>query len=276
MDYRAKESQFWSNRTAACSGNSKRLWKSISSVLLRDRNASMQPSPEVTADRLAKFFADKVEGVRAATENAAAPTYTPHTGQQLTGFREVSIGEVRKFILHSPPKTCVLDPLPTSVLRDVVDVLIPFIHVMCNASLREGHLPSSQKAAVIIPIPKKANADSDELKNYRPISNLTFISKVVERIVAEQITKHLNESNLMPPLQSAYRSHHSTETAVTKVLSDILDATDARKVTLLGLLDLSAAFDTVDHSILLQRLRVSFGVDGIAHAWIRSFLTNRN
>jgi hypothetical protein len=158
-----------------------RDWTSISSVLLRDRSASMQPSQEVTADRLAKFFVDKVEGVRAATENAAAPMYMPHTGQQLTGFSEVSIEEVRKFILHSPPKTCVLDPLPTSVLRDVVDVLTPLIHVMCNASLREGHLPSSQKAAVITPIPRKANADSNELKNYKPIQNLTFISKVIER-----------------------------------------------------------------------------------------------
>jgi hypothetical protein len=122
---------------------------------------------------------------------------------------------------------------------------------------------------------KKSNADPDVLKNYRPISNLTFISKVIERIVAETVTRHLNKSNLMPPLQSAYRSHHSTETAVVKVLSDILDAVDAGKVTLLGLLDLSAAFDTVDHSILLQRLQTSFGMDGKALGWIGSFLTGR-
>lgn len=77
---------------------------------------------------------------------------------------------------------------------------------------------------------------------------------VIERIVAEQVTRHLNISNLMPPLQSAYRCHHSTETAVVKVLSDILDAVDIGKVTLLGLLDLSAAFDTVDHGILLRRV----------------------
>ena len=273
--YRVKESQFWSNRIAASSGNSKKLWKSISSVLLRDRCASMEPSPEVTADRLAQFFTDKVDGVRAATANATPPTFTPHTGQRLTGFQEVSIEDVRRVLLHSPPKTCVLDPLPTSVLRDLVDVLLPFIHVMCNASLKEGHLPSSQKAAIVTPILKKVNADPDELKNYRPISNLTFISKVIERIVAEQITRHLNEANLMPPLQSAYRCHHSTETAVMKVLSDILDAMDARKVSLLGLLDLSAAFDTVDHGILLRRLQTSFGIDRLPLDWIRSFLTDR-
>jgi hypothetical protein len=176
---------------------------------------------------------------------------------------------------HSPPKTCVLDPLPTQVLLDVVDVLLPFIWVMCNASLREGQLPASQKVAVVTPILKKQNADPDDLRNYRPISNLTFISKVIERLVAEQITRHLLEANLMPPLQSAYRSHHSTETALMKVMSDILDAADLSQVTLLGLLDLSAAFDTVDHSILLQRLHTSFGVDGVVLGWIRSFLSGR-
>jgi len=118
-------------------------------------------------------------------------------------FQEVSMEDVRRVLMHSPPKTCILDPLPTKVLRDVVDVLLPFIWVMCNASLREGQLPTSQKVAVVTPVLKKPNADPDDLKNYRPISNLTFTSKVIERLVAEQITRHLNEANLMPPLQSA-------------------------------------------------------------------------
>ena len=122
---------------------------------------------------------------------------------------------------------------------------------------------------------KKANADPDEPKNYRPISNLTFMSKVVERIVVIQITRHLDDAELMPPLQSAYRRHHSTETAVMKVLSDVFDAVDSRKVTLLGLLDLSAAFDTVDHDILLKRLQTFFSVAGLALEWFRSFLTGR-
>jgi hypothetical protein len=273
--YQTKENQYWSQRIAANSGNPKKLWKSLSSVLLRDRNTSMPPSPQVTADRLAQFFVDKVDGVRDATQNAAPPTFTSHVGQRLKSFQEVSVEDVRRILMKSPPKTCVLDPMPTSVLRDLVDVLLPFICAMCNASLREGHLPVSQKVAVITPILKKSNADPDDPKNYRPISNLTFISKVIERIVAEQVTRHLNEANLMPPLQSAYRPNHSTETALTKVLSDILEAADMTKVTLLGLLDLSAAFDTVDHGILLQRLQTSFGVDGTVLGWFKSFLTGR-
>jgi len=80
----------------------------------------------------------------------------------------------------------------------------------------------------------------------------------------------------MPPLQSAYRRNHSTETALMKVVSEILNAADIRKVTLLGLLDLSAAFDTVDHVILLRRLEVSFDLGGSVLEWFRSFLTNRS
>ena len=89
---------------------------------------------------------------------------------------------------------------------------------MCNSSLSEG----SQKAANITPVWKKSNMDQDDAKNYQPISNLTFNSKVIERIVAEQMKKHLVDSNSMPPLQSAYRAGHST--ALMKFISDIINA----------------------------------------------------
>ena len=121
---------------------------------------------------------------------------------------------------------------------------------MCNASLREGLLPATQKMAIIIPVVKKFVLDPEEPQNYRPISNLTFVSKVIEQIVANQLKAHLTDNDLMPSVQSAYCQGHSMETAVLKVISDIIDAADTQKVTLLGLLDMSAAFDTVDHKLL--------------------------
>ena len=117
--------------------------------------------------------------------------------------------------------------------------------------------------------------DPGELKNYRPVSNLTFVSKIVEKLVAEQLIEFLQSNGLMPRLQSANRRHHSTETALLRVMSDLLRAADSRRVTLLGLLDLSAAFDCVDTEILLERLRRAFGVDSLALQWIRSFLVDR-
>ena len=104
---------------------------------------------------------------------------------------------------------------------------------------------------------------------------LSFLSKVIERIVAEQFTAYLRANDLLPHFQSAYRRHHSTETALLRVLSDICAATDRQSVTLLGLLDLSATFDCVNHDILVARLQQSFGICGVALTWIQSFLHGR-
>ena len=91
-------------------------------------------------------------------------------------------------------------------------------------------------------------------ENYQPISNLAFVSKICEKTVAVQFTNHLRKNSLMEPFQSAYRANHSTETALLRVFNDILRSMDQQKVTILVLLDLSAAFDKVDHNILLHRL----------------------
>ena len=97
---------------------------------------------------------------------------------------------------------------------------------------------------------KKANLDVNNASSYHPISNLSVLSKVLERLVVRQLTSE----DLLPTLQSGFRAGHSTETAVLRVLSDIIQAVDRGDVAALVLLDLSAAFDTVDHDILLQRL----------------------
>ena len=202
--------------------------------------------------------------------------FTKLTDASFTSFQHCSMEDVRRFLIQSPPKSSSLDPLPTFILREFLDELLPFIHTMCNVSMQHGVLPESQKAAIVTPILKKYDLDPDDVRNYRPISNLTFLSKVIERIVASQLTGYLQENKLFPDHQSAYRQGHSTETALLKIFSDILDAADLGQVTLLGLLDLSAAFDTVDHDILLTRLQVSYGVKGSALAWIASFIQHRS
>jgi Reverse transcriptase (RNA-dependent DNA polymerase) len=151
-------------------------------------------------------------------------------------------------------------------------VLLPYVISMINTSLREGRMPAVHKHAIVTPLLKKPGFDADELKNYRPVSNLSFMSKLVERVVSSRLVTYLDMHGLMPRLQSAYRRHHNTETALLKVLSDIYAAIDRREVVLLGLLDLSAAFDCVDHDILLSRLHLRFGIQGPALAWISSFL----
>jgi len=111
--------------------------------------------------------------------------------------------------------------------------------------------------------------------SYRPISNLSVVSKLLERIVTCQLMAYLSTANLLPTLQSVFRSDHSTETAVLQVMLELLQVVDRGEVGALNLLDLTAAFDTVDHDILLQRMQQTFGIDGNAHRWFRSYLVGR-
>jgi len=117
--------------------------------------------------------------------------------------------------------------------------------------------------------------DPTDVRLYRPICNLSVISKLLERLVARQLNAHLNLTGPQPRLQSAYRTNYSTETAVLKVLSDILLVNDAGDLSALVLLDLSMAFDTVDHGILLQRLDSSYKVIRTVLQWFQSYLSSR-
>ena len=149
---------------------------------------------------------------------------------------------------------------------------IPFLCQLFNRSLQRGSVPSSFKASYITPLLKKADLDPADVRSYRPISNLTVISKLLERIVSSQLVKYLKDNGLLPDLQSAYRAMHSTETAVLKVLSDLLLALDSGNLAMLTLLDLSAAFDSVDHDTRLQRLYKSYGLQGPVLDWFASYL----
>ena len=129
--------------------------------------------------------------------------------------------------------------------------------------------------AHIKPILKKSNLDKDLFPNYRPVSNLSYFSKLLERCVLSQLTNYLNKNKLFCEVQSAYRKFHSCETALVKICDDILRSLDAGKCVFVLFLDLSAAFDTVDHNILLKVLETKFGISGNVLAWFKSYLSSR-
>ena len=168
-------------------------------------------------------------------------------------------------------KSCPLDPAPTSLVVSCLDVLLPVITRIINCSLTSGEFPDCWKEALVSPLLKKSGVLS-EFTNLRPVSNLQYVSKLTERAVFDQTHAHLTSHGLYPPFQSAYRKCHSTETALLKVQNDILMNLDSQRVTLLVLLDLSAAFDTVDHGV--NRLSTSFGVRGSALQRFTSYLLN--
>jgi hypothetical protein len=146
---------------------------------------------------------------------------------------------------------------------------------IANLSLSTGVFPDSLKHAIIGPLIKKPSLDRNTLKNYRPVSNIKFLSKVIERIVVNSITKHMRENSLGEPLQSAYRTAHSTETALLKVKDDIMTSLHHRQGVFLVLLDLSAAFDTISHNILFKRMQQELGITGTALQWVKSYFSGR-
>jgi len=114
------------------------------------------------------------------------------------------------------------------------------------------------------------------MKNFRPVLNLSFLSKLLERVIQCRIQAFLDSNDMMPPMQSAYRHFHSTETALTKVYNDLVLAADVGQVSVLCLLDLTAAFDAVDHQLLLHRLEHQYGLRGVVLAWFSSYLTDKS
>ncbi len=262
------------------SPTSKNLFN-VTNSLLGKTKSSLLPSSSPLSElpqRFSDYFQNKVDTIRSNLDSAPSHSPSipdlPFTGTEWNSFHSVTVDDIREILKKTTVKTCTLDPLPTSLLSHCIDDLLPHFVSIINNSLHSATFPSSFKDAIVKPLLKKPSLDPDNLKNYRPVSNLQFLSKLTEKVVLRQLIIHLQANNLFYANQSAYRAGHSTETALLKITNDLLNALDNNQVSLLSLLDLSAAFDTVDHSILLNRLH-SFGISGCVLAWFGSYLSNR-
>ena len=167
------------------------------------------------------------------------PTFTEvDPGCSFTQFEMLTVEDVADAICALPDKQCSSDPIATRYVKEAVGVLVPFCTELFNRSLTTGSVPSSFKAAYVTPFLKKVSLDPADVSSYRPISNLPVMSKLLERLVAKQLVGYLTASGLLPRLQSAFCAHHSTETAVLRVMTVILRALDTGNLAVLTLLDL--------------------------------------
>jgi len=160
-------------------------------------------------------------------------------------------------------------------VKDCVHLVAPFVTHLFNTSLSTGDVPDAFKAAYITPLLKKPGLDVDVVENYRPVSNLSSLSKLLECAVFNQLESHLVDAGLFPQHHSAHRKGHSTETALVKVCADLIKHMESGHHVLFALLDLSAAFDTVDHCILSERLSRSFAIRNGVLDWLRDYLARR-
>jgi len=267
--FQARFVSFWSAATESCGGNARALWSKLR-PLLEPEPATVMSS---TATDCAQFFTSKVERIRASTATSPPPQIEDRLVKEpLLDFRPATVDEVTRVLVKSRAKQCSLDRVPTWLVKRHSDILAPVITDICNASFQQVKLTWCCKTAIIRPRLKKRTLDPNDLGSYRPISSLGFLSKVVEKVVDARLAEHVSRHRLLSVVQSAYRPFHSTETAIVRVVNDMISVVDQGHIGALMLLDLSAAFDTVDHSIPMEVLKRRFGVEGNALGWLAEFL----
>lgn len=229
---------------------------------------------------LSTFFVNKINDIHKlfpqTTDTIPIVSHTDSPLQHivpLIEFHAVSEEEVLS-TLNRTKSGSPTDPASAQISK-IGPVLLSNLTTLFNHSLAQSTVPTVWKEAIVRPILKKPTADPKQPANYRPISLLPLFGKILESLVNNQLTYHLENNNLLDTSQSGFRAFHSTETALLEIVDNIRLSLDARRSAILILLDLSAAFDTISNGILLDRL-CEFGVEGTALNWLKSYLTDRS
>ncbi len=236
------------------------------------------PTTSITADEYATFFTDKTKKISSQFSPPLTQDLQPTRSTAQTpifSFCPLAEAEVSKLLLSSHPTTCPLDPIPSHLIQAISPALLPALTHIINTSLLTGIFPSAFKQARVTPLLKKPTLNTSLLENYRPISLLPFIAKSLERVVFNQVSLFLSQNNKLDAKQSGFRSGHSTETALLSVTEALRITKADSKSSVLILLDLSAAFDTVNHQILLSTLS-SLDITGIPLHWFEFYLTGQS
>ena len=276
---RQSKHSYYNTKIAACAGNQRELYKVVNSLVKRQAaETPLCDSKQDLVNGFADYFVSKVANIRKEIDSCLfeEPILAPFDPpcRPMHEFAELSFVDTKKLVLKSPTKSCSMDPLPTQLLKETLDTSLPLITKLVNLSLSSGVFPTNWKHALVTPLLKKAGLELT-YKNYRPVSNLSYISKLVERAVVNQLNDHLKLNCPMPDRQSAYRVGYSTETSALRLKSDILQDMDNQRVVVLVQIDLSAAFDTIDHTLLLDELNRKYGIEGTVLSWFKSYLSGR-
>ena len=198
----------------------------------------------------------------------------PGIKSMLFEFEPTTVDEIRLVVKESGIKTSPSDPLPSTVMKISFEAALSCLTIVVNSSLKHGTI-EGVKEAIVRPLLKKAGLDYNDFLCFRPISNIPFVSKVIEKIVQRRTNTHLDLNNLNCDSQYGYKRNHGTETLLVHFVDQLLVAVDKKLGVVVLLIDLSAAFDTVCHSVLLRILSDELGIRGTALRWFKSFLTGR-
>ena len=275
-----KRSNYHSQLIKSKAGDVRALFSIVNNVFDKTKSSCALPQHDSAKELVDNFNHYYVEKVNRLRDNIPVPTsdindFVYFNGTILESFKPVNIQELRTILKESGIKTAYHDILPAKLMKEVINELLPHLCDLVNKSLSTGSVEGI-KDSIIVPLLKKHGLDPDILKNYRPVANLVFLSKLIERVVLKRLDAHMSSQKLHCKYQHGYKKNHSPETLLLRLTNDILCGMDCSLATIILLIDLSAAFDTVDLDLLLHILQCEFGVCGIALNWFKSFLSGRN
>ena len=228
--------EFYSSQIISAGRDQKTIF-SLSSAWMGS-NKNVLPSSDcqqTLANDISQFFTEKARKIHKTLKDTLDPTnpyipvkseIDPTPSELLYAFDLVTVSETKEIVMSLASKHCELDPAPTFIVKNLIDILAPAMSTIINKSLSLGVVPTSMKRALVKPLLKDSSLDPEEISNYRPVSNLSFLSKVLEKVVNKRLDAHLENNVLLSDSQSAYRKHHSTETLLIKVQNDILESLD--------------------------------------------------
>ena len=276
------KTSYYESKFNACGNDTRKIFKMANSILGTNIKSKSTALPDAAlcssfvsslSTKLSHIFDNISSKLAQLPMTLYAHITTNPISCKLSCFTPPSITEIRNLILTAN-STSPIDPLPLVVFKNIVPISENAILYLISQSLDDGIMVSSLKYAIIKPILKKPYLDPDVLTNYRPISQLPILSKIMERVVSRQLINYLENNNLLDYFQSAYRKSFSTETALTHVTDLIHNSLDSSHCVQLLLIDLSSAFDMLNHSILINRI-IELGIEGSPLKWLMSFITDR-
>lgn len=257
----------------ASNKNSRQLWRELKLLNISTKIKHKLPQIMEDPEAINNYFIDSIPKISADKAEILNYYSTNRLCESGFSFKPIDTEYLRNIVLNLKLCSAGHDGLTALFVKLCCPYLLPILVNIINSVILQGTFPSAWKKALVTPVPKVASPSA--FSELRPISVLSVISKLMEKVMEMQLREHFDVHDILPPTQSGFRPGYSCSTALLTITDDIFQSSDEGNLTALALLDFSKAFDTIDHEILIEILRSS-GANVDATNLLSSYLNDRS